>query len=89
MEEGVEQDVELDVRLELLPPVLPGAPCRRWFKIGARADFVNSIKPALHLLGLCAARSLEPCNPTCNPVWPACNPMSPQQCVAGLQPHVT
>ena len=39
------------------PPVLPGAPCRRWFRIGARADFVNSIKPALHLLGMCEAKS--------------------------------
>ena len=40
------------------PPVLPGAPCRRWFKIGTRADFVNSIKPALHLLGMCEAKGL-------------------------------
>ena len=38
--------------------MLPGAPCRRWFKIGARADFVNSIKPALHLLGMCEAKGL-------------------------------
>ena len=41
-----------------LRPVLPGPACRRWFKIGARADFVNSIKPAAQALGMCEAKSL-------------------------------
>ena len=40
-----------------LRPVLPGPACRRWFKIGARADFVNSIKPAAQALGMCEAKS--------------------------------